>query len=180
MNTQDIVCIALFAAITAALGIIPGIVISVIGVPISVQSLGAMLSGSILGAKRGALSQILFLVIVSLGLPVLAGGYGGLGSILGPSGGFLLGWPIAAFVIGFLFKKNWSNLTNISAFIYIIIGGILIMYIIGILWLNIITNIPINQALIGSMIFILGDIIKAIIATTIAMVVKRSYPIIQD
>ncbi|BFD45977.1 MAG: biotin transporter BioY [Rickettsia endosymbiont of Sergentomyia squamirostris] len=180
MNTQDIVCIALFAAITAALGIIPGIVISVIGVPISVQSLGVMLSGSILGAKRGALSQILFLGIVSLGLPVLAGGHGGLGPILGPSGGFLLGWPIATFVIGFLFKKSWSNLTNISAFIYIIIGGILIMYTIGILWLNIIINIPINQAFIGSMIFIPGDIIKAIIATTIAMVVKRSYPIIQD
>ncbi len=180
MNTKDIVYIALFAAITAALGIIPGIAIPVIGVPISAQSLGAMLSGSILGAKRGALSQILFLGIVSLGLPVLAGGHGGLGSILGPSGGFLLGWPIAAFVIGFLFKKNWSNLTNISAFIYIIIGGILIMYIIGILWLNIIINISINQAFIGSMIFIPGDLIKAVIATTTALVVKRSYPIIQD
>jgi biotin transport system substrate-specific component len=177
MNTKDIVYIALFAAITAVLGIIPGIAIPIISVPITAQSLGPMLSGSILGAKRGALAQVLFLAMISLGLPVLAGGHGGFGTILGPTGGFILAWSITAFIIGFLFEKNWSNLTKINAFVYIIIGGIVTMYIIGNLWVSMVTGISISQAFIGSMIFIPGDLVKAVIATTTAMIVKRSYPI---
>ena len=180
MRTKDIVYIALFAAMTAALGTIPGILIPGIGVLISAQPLGVMLAGSILGPQRGALAQMLFIGMVALGLPILSGGRGGIGCIVGPGGGFLLGWPISAFAIGFLFKKNWSNLTHISAFIYIIIGSIPIMYTMGILWLHIITHIPIRQAFMGSILFIPGELIKAVMATTTALVVKRAYPIMED
>ena len=75
MKTRDLAYIALFAALTAVLGLVPTIPIG--PVPITVQNLGLMLAGSILGARRGLLSQLLFLVLVAVGLPVL-GGSGGL------------------------------------------------------------------------------------------------------
>ena len=84
----------------AALGL-PG-AIAVLGgaVPITLQTLGVMLVGSLLGARKGALSLLLFLVLVAIGLPLLAGGRGGLGVFAGPSVGCLVAWPIAAWVIG--------------------------------------------------------------------------------
>ncbi len=77
MKIQDIVYVALFAALTAALGVIPRIDLGVVPVPITAQTLGPMLAGSILGARRGATSQILFLLLLAAGLPLLAGGRGG-------------------------------------------------------------------------------------------------------
>ena len=69
--------IALFAALIAALGLIPSLTLA-FGVPITAQSMGVMLAGAILGAKRGALAVLLFMALVALGLPLLAGGRGGL------------------------------------------------------------------------------------------------------
>lgn len=95
MSTRDIVYIALFAAITAALGLFPAFSLPVIAVPITAQTLGPMLAGAIAGAKRGALALVLFVVLVAIGLPLLAGGRGGLGIFFGPSGAsFWRGrWP---------------------------------------------------------------------------------------
>ncbi|WP_339044783.1 biotin transporter BioY [Cardinium endosymbiont of Tipula unca] len=180
MNTKDIVYIALFAAITAGLGILPFIKVPISPVPVTAQSLGLMLAGSILGPKRGALSQILFLGLVTLGLPILAGGNGGIGILLGPSGGFLLGWPIGAFIIGLLFKKKWASLTPTTAFTYMVVGGILVVYAIGTLWLSLVVKISLTKAWVGSMVFIPGDIAKALIGTTTAMAVKGAYPIIKN
>ena len=78
MNTRDLVLIALFAAIVVVLGLIPPITLGFIPVPITAQSMGVMLAGCILGAKRGALAFLLFLLLVIIGLPVLSGGRGGL------------------------------------------------------------------------------------------------------
>ena len=101
MSTKDTVYIALFAALTAALGLFPPIVMPIAaGVPITAQTLGVMLAGGVLGAKRGALAMLLFLVLVAIGLPLLAGGRGGPAVFVGPSGGFLVGWVVAAYVIG--------------------------------------------------------------------------------
>lgn len=86
METRDIVFIALFAAIMAALAVFPPITLPVVGVPITAQSLGAMLAGGVLGATRGGLSMILFLLLVAIGLPLLPGGRGGFGVFLGPTG----------------------------------------------------------------------------------------------
>ena len=76
---RDVVLIALFAAITAGLAIFPPLVLPVVGVPVTAQSLGPMLAGGVLGARRGGLSMLLFLALVAMGLPLLAGGRGGRG-----------------------------------------------------------------------------------------------------
>ncbi len=102
MNTRDLVLIALFAAIIVVLGLIPPITLGFIPVPITAQSMGVMLAGCILGAKRGAFAFLLFILLVAIGLPVLSGGRGGLAVFAGPSGGFILGWVVAAFVTGLI------------------------------------------------------------------------------
>jgi len=94
---RNVVYIALFAALIAALGLLPTFFLAS-GIPITAQSLGVMLCGTILGAKRGALAVVLFLVLVAVGLPLLAGGRGGLGVFTTPWAGFLFGFPIAAFL----------------------------------------------------------------------------------
>ena len=91
MSTKDIVYIALFAALTAALGLFPPITLPIAGgVPITAQSMGPMLAGALAGAKRGGLALALFALLVAIGLPLMAGGRGGFGLFLTPSGGFTI------------------------------------------------------------------------------------------
>lgn len=91
---KNITNVAMFAAVMAVLGAIPTIPLSISPVPITFQTIGVYLSGSILGIRLGpkyaALSQIVFLLLVMAGLPQLSGGRGGIGVILGPSGGFII------------------------------------------------------------------------------------------
>ena len=72
MTTRDIVLVALFAAIIVVLGLLPPITLGFIPVPITAQTLGVMLAGCILGAKRGAAAVLLVLLLVAIGLPVLS------------------------------------------------------------------------------------------------------------
>lgn len=179
-STRDIVLIALFAAIMAVLGVFPPITLPVVSVPVTAQSLGVMLAGGILGAKRGALSMVLFLVLVAVGLPLLSGGRGGFAVFLGPSGGFLLGWIIAAFAVGLIIEKFWEKLNYINAFFACVAGGIVLLYIIGIPWVAVAAKITFSQAFFGSMPFVPGDIIKAIIASGVIVTVAKSYPVIKS
>ena len=110
MTTRDLVLIALFAAITAVLGLFPALTLPITGVPVTAQTLGVMLAGSILGARRGGLTLVVFLVLVAVGLPLLAGGRGGAAVLFGVTAGFLFSWPVAAFVIGWLDGKGLEPL----------------------------------------------------------------------
>lgn len=178
-NTRDIVLIALFAAIMAVLGVFPPLVLPIVGVPITAQSLGVMLAGGVLGAKRGAMSIVLFLILVAVGLPLLAGGRGGFGVFLGPSGGFLLGWIAAACAIGLMVERYWNKLNYIVSFAACVIGGIFLLYLIGIPWIAVTANISVWKALTGSLPFIPGDMIKAVIASVVIVNISKAYPIIQ-
>ncbi|MBO9506484.1 biotin transporter BioY [Thalassospira sp. A3_1] len=178
MNTKDIVYIALFAAVTAVLGLFPPITLPITGVPVTAQSLGPMLAGAILGARRGGLSILLFVVLVALGLPLLSGGRGGFGVLLGATGGFIVGWVIAAFVIGLLIEKFWDRLNVVNAALSIAIGGIVVLYAIGNLWVSIVVEISYWKATVGAAPFLIGDVIKVAIATAACLAVRRAYPLI--
>jgi len=179
MNTRDMVYVALFAAIMAVLGLFPPITLPVVGVPITAQSMGVMIAGSVLGAKRGGLAVLIFLILVAVGVPILAGGRGGFSIFLGPGGGFLFSWPIAAFVIGMLVEKWWDRLNMINATAINIVGGIVLIYAAGIPWVAVAAEIGIAKAFTGSMGFVPGDIVKALIAAFIAVTMRRAYPIIK-
>lgn len=101
-DVRDIARIAVFAALIVALGLPGSITVGGSGVPITLQSLGVMLAGAVLGARRGSLAVLVVIALVAVGLPVLAGGRGGLGVFAGPTVGFLIGWLPAAAVIGWL------------------------------------------------------------------------------
>lgn len=177
MNTKDIAYIALFAAVYAALGVLPPILIPVLGVPITAQSMGPMIAGSVLGWKRGGLASLLFLLLVAIGLPLLSGGRGGLGVFFGPTAGYLVSWPIAAVAIGFAFEKRRGRIGFPLAFVINVVGGIGIIYLMGALWLSMTGTVPFPKALIGSLAFIPGDLAKAAIAAFVAVTVKKPYPI---
>lgn len=180
MRIQDIAYIALFAALTAVLGLIPKIDLAVIPVPITAQTLGPMLAGSILGARRGAASQVLFILLVAAGLPLLAGGRGGLGVFAGPTAGFLLAWPLAAWLIGAATARVWARLTFLHSFAFNIAGGIVIVYACGIPVLALAAGLPLLKAATASAVFIPGDILKAALAAAVAMFVKRGYPLMES
>jgi biotin transport system substrate-specific component len=178
LSTKDIVYIALFAAVIAALALIPPIPVPVIPVPVTAQTLGVMLAGSILGGWRGMLAVLLFLALVALGLPLLPGGRGGMAVFAGPTAGFLFGWPLGALVVGLLMERFWGRVDIVFAFIFNVIGGIAVIYAMGIGWLILMVGVDPLTVVTGSAAFIPGDLIKAGIAAFVAVTVKRSYPII--
>jgi biotin transporter BioY len=96
---------ALFAALTAAVAWFK-IPLPFTPVPITLQTLAVLLSGVMLGSYYGALSMIIYLLLGAIGLPVFAGGGSGIGALLGPTGGYLFSYPIAAFVIGKMKEKK--------------------------------------------------------------------------
>ncbi len=177
MTTRDLVHIALFAALTAALGLFPPLTMPVTGVPVTAQSMGVMLAGALVGARRGGLALALFVALVAVGLPLLAGGRGGLGVLQGPSGGFVLGFPVAAFVIGLLFDRHRGGpVPLVNALAYLIIGGIGVLYLIGVPWMAVMAKLPLTKAVVGSAVYLPGDLLKAVLTALIAQTVRRAYP----
>jgi len=160
---RSVAQVALFTALIAVLGIIPKITLG-FGVPITAQSLGVMLCGTVLGARRGTSAVLLFLVLVAIGLPLLSGGRGGLGLFVSPSAGFLIGWPVAAFATGCIVERWRSAPLMLSASLASVVGGIGVMYIFGIVGLSIALDKTLVQSTFLVSAFIPGDIVKALIA----------------
>lgn len=172
---KNLVLIALFAALIAALGLIPQITLA-FGVPITAQSLGVMLCGTVLGAKRGALAVGLFVLLVALGLPLLAGGRGGLGVFQSPTVGFVIGFPIAAFVTGLIVEKWRGGALLWVAIVGALIGGVVALYIPGIIGLSVVLDKTLPEAAKLVAIFIPGDIVKAVIAGFITAALAQARP----
>ncbi len=172
---RNITLIALFAALIAALGLVPKFDLAS-GVPITAQSMGFMLAGAVLGAKRGALAALLFLGLVALGLPLLAGGRGGLGVFAGPTVGFLIGFPVAAYVTG-LFAQGWAEKGGfILPALASIIGGVIVLYVFGILGFALVTGKGIGASTAIMAVFIPGDLIKAVLAGLITQALRKARP----
>ena len=133
-SARDLAQIAVFAALIAALTL-PGAIPIGIGVPITLQTLGVMLAGAILGARKGALAVTVYVALGLAGLPILSGGTGGLGVLVGPTGGYLLGFILGAFVIGWLAERLTPRLKFWTLLIATSVGGILAVYLVGIPWL---------------------------------------------
>lgn len=172
---RDVVLIALFAALIAILGLVPQFTL-ISGVPISAQSLGIMLCGTVLGARRGALAVVLFLGLVAVGLPLLAGGRGGFGVFFGPTAGFLVGFPIAAFVTGFIVERLGDMDLKWSAMLGAFAGGVIALYIPGIIGMAIVLDKSLIVASGFALPFIPGDILKVVLAGVLTSALARARP----
>ncbi|WP_323704063.1 biotin transporter BioY [Mammaliicoccus sp. Dog046] len=173
MKTRDIVMIAMFTAFISVMAFIPPIPLPIMPVPIVLQNIGIILAGCLLGYKRGTLSVVIFLLLVAIGLPVLSGGRGGLGVFFGPSAGYLIGYPIVAFLIGFFIDKKWKKLTFVYALCVNLIIGVLLLNIIGGYAMGEFMNVSIIHRYKLAAAFLPGDIVKAVLATMLLFSLKN-------
>ncbi len=171
---RSVTHVALFAALIAVLGLVPRIDLAA-GVPITAQSLGIMLCGTVLGARRGALAVLLFLALVAAGLPLLSGGRGGLGVFVSPSVGFLIGFPVAAFVAGWMMERT-SIAPGLAATAAAVVGGIGVLYVFGIAGMSVMLDKSLPEAAQIGIAFLPGDIIKAVIAGLVTATLARMRP----
>ncbi len=172
---RNLVMIAFFAALIAALGLVPKLALAS-GVPITAQSLGIMLCGTILGSRRGALAVLLFVLLVALGLPLLAGGRGGLGLFVSPSAGYLVGFPLAALVAGLAMERMQSISVFPAALVSALVGGVLTLHIPGILGMAVTLDKSLTEAAMLALPFLPGDIIKAAICAFVTAGIARARP----
>lgn len=172
---KSVANIALFAALIAVLGLIPKIDL-LAGVPITAQSLGVMLCGTVLGARKGALAVLLFLALTALGLPLLSGGRGGLGVFASPSVGYLIGFPIAAFLAGLIVERLTKLTILPAAMIGAFLGGILALHICGIIGMSIMLGKTFTQAALLDLPFLPGDLIKVVLTALITQSIGKMRP----
>jgi biotin transport system substrate-specific component len=175
LDAASLARVAVFAALVAVLGLPGGFSIAG-GVPITVQTLGVMLAGAILGPRLGALSMAVLLALVAIGLPLLAGGRGGIGVFFGPSAGYLAGWIVGSFVIGLIVHAGGRKPVMWRTFVAMLVGGILVIYAVGVPVQSMVTRLPLGETAMLSLAFIPGDLVKAVAATVIVMTLVRAYP----
>ena|ERR1700722_14061463 len=148
---------ALLAQISIPLGFTP--------VPLTLQTLGVLLIGGVLGSKKGVAAVLAYLGQGALGLPFFAGGGSGLTSLMGPRGGYFLGFTIAALVVGFLLERGAKE-----KFSYTIatmsVGAFCILFF-GAFWLSFFVGGVSMAITLGVMPFLLGECIKVVIAATL-------------
>jgi biotin transport system substrate-specific component len=131
-------------------------------VPMTLQPLAVLFTGAVLGSRRGALALLLYLVEGAVGLPVFAGG-AGVAYMLGPTGGYLISYPVAAGLVGWLAERGWDRKLVWTAAAMTL--GLLVIYAFGVAWLAVFLG-DLETALVqGMLIFIPGDLIKIAIAT---------------
>jgi biotin transport system substrate-specific component len=167
---------ATFAAVVAALGAIPALQVPGFSVAVTAQSLGVMLAGAILGARRGFLALLVFVVLVAVGLPLLAGARGGLGVFLTPSVGFILGFPVAAYAVGWLTERRRGGYTLGWGLAANLLGGVVVLYALGIVGIAARADLSLPAAAVSLWVFLPGDLAKAVIAAFVARGVHAAYP----
>jgi biotin transport system substrate-specific component len=132
-------------------------------IPVTGQTFGVLLVGGALGYRRGIASTALYLVLGLVGLPVFADGTHGLAIVLGASGGYLVGFILAAAVIGRLAELGWDR--NVLGSIGAMVAGSLLIYVVGVPWLAFTTGHALDWAVTYGMTpFLPGDILKLVLA----------------
>ena len=175
MNSHNQLRMLVFASLMAAL-MTAGAYISIpVGpVPIVLQNMFVFLAGLLLGSRWGLASVGVYLLAGACGLPVFAGGMGGIGRIFGPTGGYLIGYLPAVFIIGYISEKGNHRIA------WDIVGmvlGSIVLYACGVTWLKTLTGLTWSKAFtIGMLPFLVGDALKIIAAAAIA---KGLRPIIR-
>jgi len=129
-------------------------------VPITGQTFGVLLIGAALGSKRGAASLTLYLVEGGLGLPFFAGGASGFGILTGATAGYLVGFIVAAFVVGLLAERGLERSVRTSIIPFLV--GTVIIYAFGVAWLAVVLG-SLGKALTAGLLpFVIGDAIKLV------------------
>ena len=158
---------SMFAALTAAGAYLA---IPIGPVPIVLQNMFVMLAGLLLGRRWGMAAMGVYLLAGALGLPVFAGGTAGFGRFIGPTGGYLLGYLAAVYVIGTVSEQTRNH---IAFDVLAMTCGALVVYLCGVTWLKVVTGMSLSKTLgLGMYPFLVGDALKIAAAVPIARVLR--------
>jgi len=165
ISTRNLSLCGLFAALTA---VFSQIQVPIGPVPINLATMSVFIAGGVLGWKYGALSQIVYVLLGMVGAPVFAGFSGGLGIVIGKTGGYIIGYIVAAFLTGLVADKA----KNLKVFLPIgMVLGLISCLALGTAWFMFVTGTALWQSLVWCVFpFIAGDIVK--IAVAVILVVK--------
>jgi len=138
-------------------------------VPITLQTLFVLLTGLLLGSRWGAASVAIYLLAGIAGLPVFSAGTGGIGQIIGPKGGYLIGFLVAAYLTGLINEKTSGLSGRVISDVAAMLCGTAAIYLFGVIWLKIITGMEWGKTLsLGMYLFLPGDALKIAAAVFIA------------
>ena len=167
LQLKRMVYAALMAALTAAGAYIA---IPVGPVPIVLQNLFVMLAGLLLGGRWGLTSVGVYLLAGAMGLPVFAGGTGGVGKFVGPTGGYLLGFAAAAYLVGVISERGHGR---VAIDLLAMLAGTVVLYAFGVSWLKVVTGMSVSKAVaVGMAPFLIGDLLKIAAAIPIARTLR--------
>ena len=166
----NILGVSVFIGLTAA-GAFVRIYLPFTPVPVTLQTFFVLLAGAVLGRKLGSLSQFSYVALGALGLPIFSGALGGISRLAGPTGGYLVGFIVAAWIVGMMLKGRASSFLKI---VLAMTAGNFVIYLFGVLWLSFIIHIGIWKALLlGAFPFILGDAIKLLAAASLYQGIQK-------
>ena len=161
--TRSVSLVFVFSLLTA---LAAQIVIPVGPVPITAQTFAVLLTGALLGSRLGAMAMIVYLVEGASGLPFFYGGHGGITHLLGPTGGYLVAFPAAAFVTGAFAENGWDK-RFLTAVVAMAVGSIVIL-LAGLAWFSVLMQTsPLVAFQVSFLKFVPGDIIKILLAAAV-------------
>lgn len=173
----DIALIAAFAALVAVCALLPAI--KVAGpVPITLQTFAVLLSGAVLGARRGFLAVLLYVAAGAAGLPIFSGGAAGLAVLTGPTAGYLVGFPLAAGLCGAIVERlpRRSLVNAVAIFCAGLLSSAVFIHTCGMAGLVLRADLTWAQAWDVDKVFWLGDVLKNVAMALVATAVHRAFP----
>lgn len=171
MNTREMVTAALFAALTAAGSYVS---IPIQPVPFTFQVLFVLMAGLLLRPLAAAASMLVYVLLGAIGLPVFSGGAAGLGVIVGPTGGYLGGFILAAFLVSILAGPRTSR-THAAWRLIACVAGLVVIYGLGMTQLAVVAGMsPPKAFLAGVLPFLPLDAVKSVIAVAAAAALERA------
>lgn len=177
LAARDLAQIAVFAALIAALGVPGTLYIGGNAVPITLQTLGVMLAGAILGPWKGLAAVAVFDALTFVGLPLLAGGRSGpQWFTTQPSAGYAWGFLLGALVVGLLTRLILPKYPLWLGIVVTFVGGMVAIYAVGVPWAAIVTHTPLWASFTANFLYFPGDAIKVVATAVIAKQVHRAYP----
>lgn len=165
----DMIMIALMAAL---LGIVSQIIIPIGAVPISMAPVMVYIIGAVLGSRNGSICFLVYLLLGMIGIPVFSMGRSGLAALLGPTGGYIVGYLFIILLVGYVFEHYpRRNYLHISAMAF----GMLLCYTCGSIWYSLIGAISLKDAIKYTVLpFIFPDAVKIIIAELLIIPIRRA------
>jgi len=171
MNSSDQLKMTVYASLFAALTAVGAYISIPIGpVPIVLQNMFVLIAGLLLGSRWGLASIAVYLLAGTFGLPVFAGGTGGIGHIAGPTGGYLIGFLPAVFLTGIISEKTPGR---IRFDVLAMVSGSLMVYLFGVAWLKTVTGMSLGKTMaVGMYPFLIGDTLKIAAAVSVVKIIR--------